>query len=286
MKTLWLWLLVFVTNCASLGSDDKKLQNDFKITDSSHEEKPQVIARSHSGVADYSLNKQAYKAEWRVCAVDGAKSTVLVVDRDQTATDAAAFCKNWLAQTFLTANYAVISVNPPGVGRSTGKDDFSGPLAQAGILAGVSGAKATVKGLPSLTGAWAYAGGVPAAAFAAKKLNTLRWAVFGGGIYDAEVTVNTTQDKALKSTMSSVILGDEGYESRSIAWDHGGLPKKIILYHGKNDQAVYPAQAESFRDSLATAEYDVSLQVINGVNHVIPPTHHRQILEVVLKSLQ
>lgn len=287
MLKTWLMLCVFVVGgCASFGdSDEKKMQKELKITDSSQEEKPKVASQSQDGLVDYTFDKQPNKVEWNACIADGAKNAVLVVPAGELAAGDASFCSTWLAQTFLSAGYSVLGVNRPGLGRSTGTGDFSGPQSQAAVVAAASAAKG-VKGLKPIVGVWSASAGVPAAAFAAKKISGLRWVVFGSGIYDAEVTMNTTQDKSLKSAMTSAVTGEDGYEVRSIAWDNSGLPKKVILYHGKNDNAVYPAQAESFRDSLATAEYDVSLQVIDGVGHDIAPGHHRQILEIVLRSLQ
>ncbi len=278
---------LIAAGCATLSQkDDNQQKLDLKITDSAPEQKPAVASTAQSGLVDYAFKKQNFKAEWQACVPDGSKATALLVDDLGAAFDGGGFCNDWLAQTFLAAGYAVILVNRPGYGRSTGAKDASGPHSQAAILAGAGAAQAAVKSLKPISGVWAFSLGVPAAAFVAKKLSGLRWAVFGAGIYDAEVTMNTTQDKKLRARIAAAGQDEDAYETRSIAWDNAGLPKKVILYHGKDDVAVLPAQVQSFRDSLATAEYDVTLQTIAGVSHEIPAATHRQIIEIVLRSLQ
>jgi len=273
------------TSCASISP--KKNNQELQLTDASHAERPKIASTPSHGLVDYKFDNQPYKAEWLACQIPSGKAAVMLMNRDMAAFDDKTFCEGWIAQAFLSAGYHVVTVNRPGYGESTGTPDFAGPQSVTAIEAGANAVRASAPALRNIIGIWGYSSGATAAAFASKKIKEVQWIILGAGVYDAEVTYKTTQDKLIKSELEMAVKsgGEAAFEPRSIAWDTSNLPKRIILYHGKDDVSVPPSQAAAFRDALATSEYNVVLQVIEGLNHEIGWEHHQQLLEVIIRSL-
>ena len=155
------------------------------------------------------------------------------------------------------------------------------------IKAGLDAAQPVVAPKYPATGIWGYSSGASAALFVSKTLKGLSWAIVGGGIYDLEDTSQKSQDSYIKREIEDVKAseGPKGLEDRSVAYDVAGMPKRIIVYHGKDDTSVPMAQANSFAETLNANEYQATMQVIDGVGHEIPASTHRQILDVLLHSV-
>jgi len=258
-----------------------------KITDTSHPATLTVMAnKATSGLADYQHGGKSFKAQWLSCERTGGKGIVVLNHRDEAGFDDKKFCSGWIAQAILQGGFDVVAVNRPGFAGSTGRSDFAGPRSIAAIEAGV---KAAIAANPrTVVGVMGYSSGAIAAAFYARKVPGIAWMMLGGGIYDLEAVAKETQSEYIRKEVAAIkkAEGDLAWENRSIAYDVSGLPKRIVLYHGKNDTAVPSAQAQSFRDSLASSEYHVNLDVIDGVAHSIEWAHHRQIIQVLMKSLE
>lgn len=245
---------------------------------------------AQDGLAAYRIKTSvgasvAEAAEWIACTGQGARGTVLVM-HDRVGFDHKDFCTHWLAQTFLSQGLSVLAVNRPGSGQSSGSQDFIGPASLAAMQAGITDAQSKVS-LPRLMGCYGYGVGAAAAALVAKRLGGLDFLILGGGVYDLEDTWQKSSDQVLKSEIAMLRKdqGDQAMEERSIAYDVAGLPSKIMIYHGNLDSTVPSSQAKAFRDSLeSSGEYKVSLQLIEGLAHDIPPRHHRHILEALVVS--
>ncbi len=271
--------------CASLG---QKIEPNLTISDTSEIDFAPVAFQPVDGVADYKFANMPYKAEWVNCRIaTKPKGTILVMHSDRSGFEKGKFCNGWMAQTFLSQGFDVVTVNRPGYGASTGTPDFSGAQSLVAVPAGVADALAKGKNQKPLTGVWGYDTGATAAALVSKKLSGVKFLILGGGIYDYEQAGKATQDSYLKKDIETIRAtgGEKAIEDRSIAFDVSGLPKNIAMYHGKQDQTVSPADAKAFADSLESAgQYRVTFQVIDGVAHDIPWGHHRKILEVLVHS--
>ena len=282
MKYLWLTLLLAA--CATLGTttDDDKLT----IADTSDSLIQDVKFASQTGNAKYTYKDQSFQAQWIACSTDDAKATVLAMHRDRRGYDPKTFCQGWIAQAFLSEGMNVITVNRPGFAGSTGVADFAGAQSMAAITAGVEAAKG--KGASSPTGIWGYSSGATAASLFSREIDGLKYLILGGGVYDLDETMNVTKDSYLKKEIKAIYKtgGDLALEDRSIAYDVEGLPKRIVLYHGKQDKAVPTSQANTFRDTLVSSEYKASIQVIDGVSHQIPVGTHQKIIKVLARSVR
>ncbi len=259
----------------------------LKITDTTFVKRDIVPAELRAGLVDYKFQGTNYQAEWITCQLKKSKGVVFVMHRDQYGFDNKEFCTGWIGQTFLAAGYDIITVNRPGYAGSTGKPDFGGPQSIAAFEAGVTALQKQNPVMRTIVGVWGYSTGAVAAAFFAKKHRGISWLIFGAGIYDLEDLLRTSQSSSLKQEINGVVksFGNKGIEERSIAYDVEGLPKKIQIYHGKLDVVVPAAHAQAFRDALASAEFDVTFQILDGVSHEIPVAPHSQILEVLLHAL-
>ena len=278
-------LALSATGCATGGKDDSNMTVG-ELT--ANKLAPQPVGfTKFAGIADYTFKDLPLKVEWMGCKPAIEKTTVLVMHRDRAGYDAARFCDGWIAQTFLSSNIAIIAVNRPGFGNSNGRADFSGPKTVAATIPAVEAALKAMSPKNPPTGIWGYSSGATAALFASKVQKGLAWAIVGGGVYDLDDTKKKSSDSYLKREIDDVknSEGQKGIEDRSISYDVSGLPKRILIYHGKQDTAIPTAQAVSFAETLNANEYQATVQLIDGAGHDIPADTHRQILDVLLQSM-
>jgi pimeloyl-ACP methyl ester carboxylesterase len=282
--------VVLAAGCAHWGGSPKgePLSIDSGVT----EEAPSLVdSKANVGGTTYKFKKpsgetQNFSVEWLTCEGQQPKGTI-VVTHDKTAFQDHDFCRDWLAQTILTKGYAVLAVQRPGYGKSTGIPDLAGPQSIAAMHAAVAEVPSKF-GLPPVRGAYGYGVGVIAASLVAKKLGGLDFIVLGGGVYDLEDTLQKTSDLGLKKDIADLKKrdGDRAIEERSIAYEVSGLPKKVAIYHGKLDNTVPFSQAKAFTDSLeSSGEYKVSLQIIEGLSHDVSAPIHRKVLESLLETV-
>lgn len=284
------WSLVVFSlplSCATSGRDDSQLT----IGELSNKTSQQAVVgfSKFSGISDYTFKELPLKVEWLACKPTTVpeKGTVVVMHRDKAGYDPAKFCAGWIAQTLLANGLAVAAVNRPGFGNSNGRADFNGGKSMAAIAKGVESALGSMAAKNPPSGIWGYSSGATAALFASKSIKGLSWAIVGGGIFDLEDTSKKSNDSYIKKEIEDVrdLEGNKGIEDRSISYDVSGLPKRLIVYHGKDDQTVPISQAVSFEETLNTSEYQATMQVIEGVPHDIPANLHRQVLDVLLHSV-
>ncbi len=274
-------LVLPFSGCASLGGQGDK--NSLTLTDTSVDEFKPVPVDQIVGMAAYDFTGKKESVEWIACRGKKPAGTLFVMHRDRAGYDRADFCQGWIAQSFVSQGFDVISVNRPGYGASTGTPDFSGAQSMAALDSGLKGALATAQPPKPLVGIWGYSTGATAAALFAKHAPRFQFMILGGGVYDFEETLKHTQDGYIKADIETIQKtgGSKALEDRSIGYDVAGLPKKIAIYHGKLDTAAPLQQAKAFADSLAGSQYDANFQAIEGVDHEIPWMHHRKILEIL-----
>jgi len=247
----------------------------------------QISAVTNSGLAKYTFGGQKHESEWLTCVSDRkVRGAFVLVNPDDLAFDANKFCEGWLAQTFLNEGFAILAVNRPGFGNSTGQKDFGGEQSVEAIHAAMRVSQNEVNELPALKGIWGCQWGAVAAAFAGKK-DTLDYLVIGNGIFDLESLQESSTGKLVRQDIETIVNveGEDGVEVRSIAWDVEGLPKYVFLYHGRDNEEVSYRTAESFRDNLATAEYKVNLRVLDQIDYQLKDSVHSQIIQVTLRAI-
>lgn len=288
MKTLIskVFLFATLTGCASLGSDQKSGQLSF--ADVSAADLKPVAVTQDVGVAEYAFGGAPQKAEWIDCKVKTpALATILVFHKDRAGWEKERFCEGWIAQSFLSQGFDVVAVNRPGYGLSTGSPDFTGEQSLAAVDAALKDALAKGKNTTPVTGLWGYSTGATAAALYAKHAPGFKFIILGGGIYDFEETLKSTQDDYVRKDIEQMQKtgGTKALEDRSVGYDVAGLPKTVAIYHGKLDKSAPLAQAQAFADSLASnGAYSVTFQTLDGIGNDIPWAQHWKILEVLART--
>lgn len=279
------FVALFVTvGCAHLGSDDKA--PDLSIAaDQAEEPLPIVPSQSAKGVATYQSGTLTQKAEWSACLVQGSRRSVFLMHGNQVGYEMERFCDRPEAQAFLAQKFDVVTVNRPGFGQSTGEQDYWGAVSLAAMQAGV--VAATKQGAKLPVGVWGYGTGAAAAVAFAKQPGQIHWLILGGGIYDLEAAEKQSADTKLRAEIAALrkASGELGIEERSVAYDVSGLPKRLVIYHGKLDKDAPIKQAQAFSDTLQASGYDVTFQLIDGLAHEIPASQHRKMLEVLARSV-
>ena len=281
-----LGFLLLPVGCASLGGG-KEGKTDLTITQTSAVEFIPVTAEVYIGMANYPYSGTTHQVEFINCKIPAPKATIVVAHSDRAGFDVSKFCEGWIAQSFLSQGFDVISVNRPGYGNSKGNPDFSGPQSIVAMEYGVKAAMKIGKNLHQPSGIFGFSTGVTSAALLSKKIPDLKFLILGSGVYDYEAALAETKDSYLRKDLKKIkdSGGSKAIEDRSIAYDVSDLPKTVVIYHGKQDTAVSPEQAKAFSDSLESNEHQVTFQILDGVNQDIPWMHHRQILEVIARSL-
>ncbi|MBF0440937.1 MAG: hypothetical protein HQK54_03445, partial [Oligoflexales bacterium] len=246
-----------------------------------------IKASEGHGISHFKDNKKQFDGEWYYCYLKDINKIYLVVQSQDFSFGSDSVCDHWLPQVFIRNKYNVIVITEPGVGKSNAKNDFGGPFVKKSFsaqLAGFINGYGSVDG--KVAGIWAYGQGVIAASNYAKTTKGISRLILGGGVYDLQLLYKTASNIDLKKNLEvlSKEQGEKFFEERSIAWDIEGLPSKINLYHGKNDNIFPSSQSSSFRDALAIGERKVSLQIIENEGHVLTPQIHEQLIEKILKE--
>ena len=282
----WIVLFALTSSCATLMGSDQE-EDPFTLSDTSEIEIKPVAYSSQAGLQEYQYKDKPFTVEWITCQAQNPKMTLAVMHRDQSGFNSQNFCDGWIAQAFLSEGFSLVTANRPGFGRSNGNADFAGTQSIEALKVGLTTAIKESK-IPSPTGIWGYSSGAIAAAMLAREMEGIKFLLLGSGVYDLEEAINMPGSSYIKKELEALQKtgGMEALEDRSLAYDVSGLPKRIALYHGKNDKVVPLSQAEALRDSMLSEEYQVSLQVIDGITHDIKPAHHRKILKALGRSLQ
>ena len=238
------------------------------------------------GKLPYVYDGKKHELVWGSCERKEARGVFfLVIGSEPFFKTPVSLCKSQLNQAFFQAGYSTAFVYLPGVGESSGSRDFGGShsiKALEVVTDSFSKRFATGKGI---VGYWGYGeSSISLFSFLRNKPSDLA-VIVGGGVYDMEATLQSTNSSELKSVVGGIVKrnGEIELEGRSIAWDPSGLPKSINLYHGDLDEFSSWKGASSFRDSLATQGYNVKFSALKGERHKIEPIKHALVLKGFLK---
>lgn len=265
------------------------VSNEFTFSDKVNIEPVESVARGSSeevahklefGVENFGPSQQI---EWFGCThKPGLPTFVLLSPESFTKAEV---CRHPAAAELLAQGFNVLAINRLGQGASKGVDRMGDETAvelDLQLLAKRKAAGSELKGL------WAY-GEASVEGFRVAKRFPFTYLVIGDGIYDWEKTLKETQDQDLKNRLSK-LEGDSGEadfaEIRSIAWDFGGLPPSIYLYHNTKNLKVAAEQASAFKASLAASEYKVELFLVESAGQELPPPFHRGVIQKILLLLK
>ena len=130
---LGLALVLPLSGCASLGGQGNK--NSLTLTDTSIDEFTPVPVDQIVGAAAYDFGGKKESVEWIACRGKKPAATFFVMHRDRAGYDREDFCRGWIAQSFVSQGFDVISVNRPGYGASEPFEPVTDIRIQAEALA-------------------------------------------------------------------------------------------------------------------------------------------------------
>jgi hypothetical protein len=270
--------------CATIPKRDDTSATKIDPTAVSELKLDIISSKFSTNLVDYTFSGKPYKAQWSSCVAKEGQSFAVFFHGATKLIDGENFCQDWTAQVLLKNGYNVIAVSRPSFLGSTGSDDMAGPQSVAANLAGIGGAAAN----HHVIGFWGIDYGVIAASFTAKVTKNLNWLLLGNGFYDVEIIERSTKNDTIRKDIQNQksIAGEAALEQRSIAWDSSGLPKIIALYHTADNEDAPKVQADSFNDSLRTAQTKVFYDNVVGAGSTIPWQDHFQIVDKALSNLK
>lgn len=283
MKKLKLFLpILFSYGCISTGEDENIFSNDL-----SEQPLKSLELKEERKIVSYSHADAKGQVEMFLCTSPKFTRTALIQHSEAEVFEAGKVCKVWSTQAFADKGFNVIAINRPGYGASTGPKDFAGGRSQSAIEEAIKSAAITKKAPVELV--WGYSVGSIAAAFAGKQLGNVKYLIIGNGIFDTEtLAAKPIKDRVLQDELDLMIKteGEDGHEDRSIEWDVEGLPKTVLIYHSELNEIVPYKRAESFRTTLATAEYEVHLFPVKEAKTTLDWPTHQQVLRTLLLKVK
>ncbi|MFW7377963.1 MAG: alpha/beta hydrolase family protein [Oligoflexus sp.] len=274
---------LFLQSCVS---DLKKNPSVIQFEGSKARIEPVAVQQTND-VLNYDFQNKQHKLEWFTCKPQEQNGQqglryFMLLNRDDAGLNDQGFCRGWIAQVFLTKGFGVVGVNRPGFGKSTGKSDLGGEHSRQAL-------RALLKHTENISyqGIWAVNSATIAASIVARQADRFQVIVLGNGIYDVELAHSTTKDPSLKEEIDQIISqeGDLAYERRSIAWDFGGLPSRVFLYHGELNDQVGVGQASDFRENLAASEYQAELMILSQQGASLSDQVHLGVLDKVASKI-
>lgn len=223
--------------------------------------------------------------EWFSCTLSPSKPVFVLMGPDPEGFRRGEACQHPVAAEMLAQGFSVLAINRAGQGQSSGSDKLGDDAAIERDLQFLMKRKAQGA---DIQGLWGY-GEASVEAFRLAKRFPFAYLIAGDAIYDWEKTLKDSQDADFKNKLQSLesASGEANFaEQRSIAWDFGGLPKRIYLYHNSKNAKIAAEQASSFKASLAAGEFKVDLLLVENEGTVIPGPFHRGIIQKILLRLK
>jgi len=258
------WILL---GCAGLANAQSETAGAIV-----HEMKRQGCAVLASGAKvckyDYAEDGRAVEAISFRPAGDGRFPGVLLIPGYQrTARDLVP-----LGVRLMSEGFAAAAVSQPGFGKSAGPPDFVGPKTIAVLTAGYQKLRAENYVDSSRMAIYGYSRGAMAASLLAVKLDDVKAAVFGAGIYDLQRAYEeSTLPGVRKNMMEETGMTKAAVAERSSILRMEKLNCPVLILHGDQDVNVPVSQALLLRDRLTELHKDFEIRIFPGREHSIGP---------------
>ncbi|HEV2799935.1 MAG TPA: prolyl oligopeptidase family serine peptidase [Pyrinomonadaceae bacterium] len=164
--------------------------------------------------------------------------------------------------------FASVAVTQPGFGKSEGQSDFVGPRTIAALVAGFNKFKREPYVDAGRMGVFGYSRGAMAASLLAVRLDDVRAAVFGGGIYDFKRAYDEIKDEGIRSNMEREAgLTPAAVRDRSSLLQMEKLRCPVLILHGERDENAPVSQALLLRDRLTALKKDFEIKIFPDKGH-------------------
>jgi dipeptidyl aminopeptidase/acylaminoacyl peptidase len=170
------------------------------------------------------------------------------------------------------AGFAAVAVSQPGFGNSQGPPDFVGPKTLAVLTAGYRKLQQEHYVDPNRMVIFGHSRGGMAASLLAVKLEDVKAAVLGAGIYDFQKFYDDAVLPGERENMRAEtgMTKDAIYQRSSILMMEK-LKCPVLILHGEKDQNVPVSQAIRLRDRLTQLHKDFEIKLFPDREHNLAP---------------
>ncbi len=194
---------------------------------------------------DYIVDGMSIEAvSFRPSGSDRFPGVLLIPGYQRTALDLIP-----LGVSLAQAGFAGVAVTQPSFGKSQGKADYVGPFTLKVLTEGFRKLKRERYVDADRMGIYGYSRGGMAASLLAVKLNDVRAAVFGAGIYDFQKAHDEVKIAGIRANMESETgMTAAAVRERSSIFQMEKLKAPVLILHGEKDENVPVSQANMLRD--------------------------------------
>jgi dipeptidyl aminopeptidase/acylaminoacyl peptidase len=168
------------------------------------------------------------------------------------------------------AGFAGIAVTQPSFGKSQGKADYVGPLTLRVLTEGFRKLQREPYVDKDRMGIYGYSRGGMAASLLAVKMDDVRAAVFGAGIYDFQKVHDEVKIPGIRANMEAETgMTEAAVRERSSIFQMEHLKCPVLILHGEKDENVPVSQAYLLRDRLTALKKDFEIKLYPDRPHSI-----------------
>jgi dipeptidyl aminopeptidase/acylaminoacyl peptidase len=168
------------------------------------------------------------------------------------------------------AGFAGIAVTQPSFGKSQGKADYVGPLTLRVLTEGFRKLQREPYVDKDRMGIYGYSRGGMAASLLAVKMDDVRAAVFGAGIYDFQKAHDEVKIPGIRANMEAETgMTEAAVRERSSIFQMEHLKCPVLILHGEKDENVPVSQAYLLRDRLTALKKDFEIKLYPDRPHSI-----------------
>jgi len=177
-----------------------------------------------------------------------------------------------LGTALARAGFAAVAVSQPSFGKSQGKADYVGPLTLKVLTDGFRKFKKESYVDADRMGIYGYSRGGMAASLLAVRLDDVRAAVFGAGIYDFQKAHDEVKIPGIRENMEKETgMTEAAVKERSSVFQMERLKCPVLILHGEKDENVPVTQAYLLRDRLTALKKDFEIKLYPDRPHGIGP---------------
>ena len=182
--------------------------------------------------------------------------------------------RDWIPSgvTYARNGFAGLAVSQPGYGKSEGPADFVGPRTIKVLIEGYRRLEHEPFVDAKRMGIVGYSRGAMAASLLAVRLDDVKAAVLGAGVYDFKRAYDDTPLEGIRENMKAETgMTVEAVKQRSSVLQMNNLKCPVLILHGEKDKNVPVAQAYLLRDKLTALKKEFEIQLFPDREHSIGP---------------
>lgn len=267
--TVFLWVGIFA-NAQQPINRDKLIENIEKNGCAVAEEEKVRICKF-----DYKYKNQTVEALTFRPVTEGKFPGLMLIPGYQGT------AKTYLSFgiIFAKSGFASMTISTPGFGKTELKADFLGENTINAFVKGFKKFKGESFVDKNKLGIFGYSRGAIAASLMITKLEDVKAAVLGGGIYDLKKAYDELTIEGIKENIKlETGASEKAFKERSAIFQAEKINSSVLIIHGENDLNAPTNQAYLLRDKLKELNKDVELKIIAGQDHRIGGGNFLQII--------